>query len=67
MERHDRSTIDKTDEVIYIDFAYGIPEHLNIEKIIVKNRKLEESDNNEKDSEENKDLNKMKKIVIIKI
>lgn len=52
-------TIDKTDEVIYIDFAYsGIPEHLNIEKIIVKNRtESEDSDNNKKDTEENEDSN----------
>ena len=32
-------TIDKTGEVIYIDFAFtGIPESLNIEKILIKQK-----------------------------
>ena len=45
-------TINKTNEVIYIDFAFsGIPENLNIEKIIIKqDSHIENANNSEYDS-----------------
>jgi hypothetical protein len=46
-------TIEDSEEIIYIDFAYsGIPEHLNIEKIIVRNEKRSLEKAKEKESEE---------------
>lgn len=57
-------TIEDSEEVIYIDFAYsGIPEHLNIEKIVIRNEKKSlkketetETEKETKTETENKDI-----------
>ena len=58
--------INKTDEIIYIDFAYsGIPESLNIEKIVINNSSVNINNTIEDeeiiDNDESIDNNKLQK------
>ncbi len=55
-------TLIPDNEIIYIDFGYsGIPEHLNIEKIIIKDSKetLKELINNKENEEEEEEIDKI--------